>query len=129
MKLLLSFFLLLSSTLVASAQVDLLFCTSVESLENCKESEASFPWLGKNTTLKLMIINKDSLKTDRIKYKLYLIKPNNEEVMFAELFITTKHDWLYASKTVYFMQPGYYKVIAYNNDDELLTTGFVQLTP
>jgi len=115
--------------MMANAQVNLLFCTSVESLENCQESEATFPWVGNTTSLKVMVINKDSLKTDRVKFKLYIVKPNGTEDMFAELFLTTKQEWLYASKTIFFMQPGYYKVMAYNNKDELLTTGFVKLTP
>jgi len=128
-KKLLCLFLLFSALQTVNAQVDLLFCTSIEDLETCKETEATFPWLGKETQLKLMVIDKDGLKTDRIKYKLYFIKSQGVEEMFAELFLTTKPDWLFASKTVFFMQPGNFKVMVYNNNNELLNTSYIKIAP
>lgn len=110
------------------AGYDLLFCTSADSLGNCKEAGNTFEWNGDKTYLQLIVLNKDTITTNRLKFKLYAMNNDREGTLYADLSVAVPNNALYAVKKMYFYKPGYYKVEVLDDKDGKLTSGFVTIS-
>lgn len=112
----------------AFAGFDLLFCTNADSLGNCKEAGNTFEWNGDKTYLQLIVLNKDTISTNRLKFKLYAMNNDREGTLYADLSLAVPANALYAVKKMYFYKPGYYKVEVLDDKDGKLTSGFVTIS-
>ncbi|HRG88478.1 MAG TPA: hypothetical protein PLW44_05615 [Chitinophagales bacterium] len=112
----------------AYAGYDLLFCTNADSLGNCKEAGNTFEWNGDKTYLQLIVLNKDTITTNRLKFKLYAMSNDREGTLYADLSVAVPPNALYAVKKMYFYKPGYYKVEVLDDKDGKLTSGFVTIS-
>ncbi len=115
-------------SLSAFAGFDLLFCTNADSLGNCKEAGNTFEWNGDKTYLQLIVLNKDTISTNRLKFKLYAMNNDREGTLYADLSLAVPTNALYAVKKMYFYKPGYYKVEVLDDKDGKLTSGFVTIS-
>lgn len=115
-------------SLSAFAGFDLLFCTNADSLGNCKEAGNTFEWNGDKTYLQLIVLNKDTISTNRLKFKLYAMNNDREGTLYADLSLAVPANALYAVKKMYFYKPGYYKVEVLDDKDGKLTSGFVTIS-
>lgn len=110
------------------AGYDLLFCTNADSLGNCKEPGNTFEWNGDKTYLQLIVLNKDTITTNRLKFKLYAMENDRVGTLYADLSVAVAPNALYAVKKMYFYKPGYYKVEVLDDKDGKLTSGFVTIS-
>ena len=110
------------------ASWDVLFCTNTDSLGNCKGKGETFSWNGDKTPIELIVLNKDGLGLEKLRYMIFNMKTDREGKLYADLSLTTRPKSLFAVKRIYFYKPGYYKVDVLDEKDNFLTTGFITIS-
>lgn len=112
----------------AHASWDVLFCTNTDSLGNCKGEGQTFYWNGDKTPIELIVLNKDGLGLEKLRYMVFNMKTDKEGKLYADLSLTTRPKSLFAVKQIMFYKPGYYKVDVLDGKDNFLTTGFITIS-
>ncbi len=118
---------LFSVSLSSKAGYDLLFCTNADSLGNCKGKGETFEWKGDKTALEIVVMNKDTIGTGKLKFMLFAMKNDREGTLYADLSLHVMPNALFAVKKLYFYKPGYYKVDVLDEKDKFLTSGFLTI--
>lgn len=124
----LTLFVSLLVTCSYAGTYDLLFCTNADSLDKCKEAGSTFEWKGDKTYLQLIVINKDTIATGKLKFKLFAMENDRVGTLYADLSMVVPPKSLYAVKRMFFYKPGYYKVDVLDEKDGKLASGFVTIT-
>lgn len=113
---------------LSHASWDLLFCTNADSLGNCKGAGETFVWNGDKTPIQLIVMNKESLSLDKLRYMVFAMQNDHEGKLYADLTLNVNPKGLFAVKKILFYKPGYYKVDVLDAKDNFLTTGFVTIS-
>lgn len=118
---------LIISSFTSKAEYDLLFCTNADSLGNCKKSGETFEWKGDVPPIELVVMNKDTIATPKLKFMLFAMKNDREGTLYADLSAHVPANSLYLVKKLFFYKPGYYKVDVLDEKDHFLSTGLLTI--
>ena len=97
---------------------------------NCKGKGETFEWNGDKTLLQLIVMNKDGLGVEKLRFMIFAMKNDKEGKLYADLSIAIPDSSSpYVIKKLMFYKPGYYKVDVLNALNFVpLTTGYVTIT-
>ncbi len=112
----------------AHAGWDLLFCTNTDSLGNCKGKGEAFAWTGERTPINLIVMNKDGLGLEKLRFMIFNMKNDREGKLYASLSQNVRPKALYTVKDLLFYAPGYYRVDVLDNNNNQLSSGFITVT-
>lgn len=111
------------------ADWDMLFCLNADSVNTCKGRGEKFSYNKDNNTLQVMVINKESLKVDKLSYMIFLMKSEKEGTLYADLSLNVTPEALFAVKRIKFLRTGTYKIDVLDASTHLpLTTGTITIT-
>jgi hypothetical protein len=127
MKRIVFFLFMALSSLYSKAEYELLFCTDADSLKTCKPPGETFDWKGDKTALELLVMNKDTMHTPKLKFKLFSMQNDKQGELYAELSLNLPRNAIFAVKKLFFYKPGYYKVEVLDEHDQALASGFVTI--
>jgi hypothetical protein len=114
---------------VARADWDMLFCLNADSVSTCKGRGETFIYNKDNNSLQVMVINKESLKVDKLSFMIFMMKTEKEGTLYADLTQVVTPDALFAVKKIKFYKPGTYKIDVLDaSTHSPLTTGTVTIT-
>ena len=128
MKQLVFVLLLVLSAGNLKAGYEISICDSVDKKGLCVGKSDLFHFAGDKMRLEVLVHNKDMLATTRIRYKLYLMKNDNEGEISAELSSPTRPDWFAVVKKLYFFKPGYYRLDVFKADNTKISSTFFTLS-
>jgi len=112
----------------AQAAWDLLFCTNTDSLGNCKGKGETFVWNGDQTPINLIVMNKDGLGLEKLRFMIFSMKNDREGKLYASLQLNVRAKSLYTVKKLFFYSPGYYRVDVLDTNNNTLASGFVTVS-
>ena len=110
------------------AGYEISICDSVDSKGLCIGKNDVFHFTGDKMKLQVLVHNKEMLGTTKIRYKLYLMRNDNEGDIYAELSTSTRPEWFAVAKKMYFFKPGYYRVDVFKADKSKIGSVFFTLS-
>ena len=120
-------FLYLATTPVF-AGFDILFCTNPDNMNTCKEGGGNYILEGEQTSLQIMVVNKDKLAVSKLRYMIFFMKDKTEGTLYADLALKVNPEELFALKKIFFYKPGKYKIDILNAETNIpISISFVTI--
>lgn len=117
---------LLFAGTVAHAQWELIFCTSDSA--DCQGKSDLFIWNGEATVVYGLLKNKNELAVTKLEYRIYEVKNDVTEKLYARVKTFPAPSLNWATKKIYFVKPGYYRVEVYDEKLSRLASEYVTIT-
>ena len=105
----------------------LTLCSKLDKNGNCIDSSDTFKWNGDKQKLTLRVTNPKQLQANKLIYTIYSMKNQNDGDVYARLILYVKPEWAPATKDIYFITPGYYKIEVTNEGSRLLGVTYMTL--
>lgn len=112
---------------VATAQWELGFCAA-DSGGVCHGKADLFVWNGENTIVYAFIERQSGFSEGKLSFKVFEMKNDLSGEIYAEVKTAVKAEAKYASKKIYFVKPGYYKVEVYDEKLNRLASEYITIT-
>ncbi len=119
---------MLLASVQAKAGWDIAYCNELDSLQKCSGHPTVFEWNGDKVSIYAMVTNDSGLSTSKLFFKIFDMKNDHTGDIYAELRTATRPDWVFTTKKMYFVKPGYYKVEVYDEGNKRLAESFLTIT-
>lgn len=110
-----------------SAQTTLKFCVETDKDGKCKKQASEFTISKDGGTIIFELKSPAPLGTSKVLYKIFKLSDNGKAVFNNTIEQDVQEKWNYAWEEAVFYDPGTYKVMAYDNTDNLLCLGILKI--
>ena len=122
---LLGLFILWSAA--GSAQTSLKFCQETDQDGKCKKQASEFTISKDGGTITFELKSHEPLGTTKVLYKIFKLSDNGKAAFNNTIEQNVQEQWNYAWEEAVFYDPGTYKVMVYDNTDNLLCLGILKI--
>lgn len=106
---------------------NLFFCKAIDENGYPKNESMSFKLDTANSALILLVRLDDEIKSHEVRYFIYKVKGNNEEILDRTITQSVNVNSLWFWKQVIFSETGKYNVYVYNDYGGLLASASVRI--
>ena len=119
--------LLLNLSVACVAQTTLKFCVETDENGKCKKQATEFTISKDGGTITFELKSHVPLGTDKVHYKIFKLSDNGKAVFNNTLEQDVQQKWNYAWEEAVFYDPGTYKVMVYDKDENLLCLSILKI--
>ncbi len=115
--------------LVSTAQTNLKFCVEAGKDGSCKSKSSDFTISSAGGTITFLLKNEKGLGTSKVAYKIFRLGEDGSENYNNTIEQEVHENWNYAWEEAVFYDPGTYKVMVYDKNDQgnLICMGILKI--
>ena len=115
--------------LVSTAQTNLKFCVEAGKDGSCKSKSSDFTISSAGGTITFLLKNEKGLGTSKVAYKIFRLGEDGSENYNNTIEQEVHENWNYSWEEAVFYDPGTYKVMVYDKNDQgnLICMGILKI--